>query len=506
MNGTVQPRLDTQQLARLPAAVRRPAYRRERLDIGIVHLGIGAFHRAHQAEYTEDVLECEPGPWRIRGVSLRQPQVRDQLVPQDSLYTLVERSATGDRLRIVGALDGVLVAPENPAAVLQELERAATRIVSLTVTEKGYCHDPASGQLDATHPDIVHDLAHPTQPRSAPGFLVAGLRARRAAGLAPYTVLCCDNLPSNGEVVRSLVLRFAELLDPALARWIEAHGSFPATMVDRIVPATTPADLQSLAQQLGVVDLAMVKAEPFRQWVIEDRFCAGRPAWERAGAQLVSDVRPFEEAKLRLLNGSHSTIAYLGFLAGCAHVHDAMRLPGFQVLVAGLMQEMQSTLLPPEGVDLSAYRRDLIARFCNPALQHRCYQIAMDGSQKLPQRLLAGVRDNLRAGRGIEHASFGVAAWMRYVEGRDETGREIVVQDPLAGRLVATGSGASDDVRSRVRALLSVREIFSDDLRQSQRFEDALVGHLRHLRERGARSAVELFAARQHVGDWSSHP
>ena len=289
-----------------------PGYAPEAHGVGIVHLGIGAFHRAHQAVYVDDLLAVHGGDWRIMGVSLRSPAVRDQLVPQDGRYTLVERRGAGDVLLQIGSVAGVLVAGENPQAVIDLIAQPAVKIVSLTVTEKGYCHNPATATLDLAHPEIIHDLANPAAPRSAIGYLAAGLAARRTSGAPPPTVLCCDNLPENGAVLRRVLTAFARLHDPDLATWIDAEVAFPSTMVDRIVPAVTDADIARLADRIGVTDLAMVKTEAFSQWVIEDWFAGARPRFEDVGVQIVRDVRPFELAKLRMLNGSHSTLAYLG--------------------------------------------------------------------------------------------------------------------------------------------------------------------------------------------------
>jgi fructuronate reductase len=318
-------RLSTATLPRLPEPVRRPASAR-RPQGGIVHLGLGAFARAHLAEYTQDANE-HGEPWGITGISLQRPDMRDALKLQDGLYTLAVCAPDGPRYRIIDTVRDVLVAPENRSAVIARLADPATRIVSLTVTEKGYCHDPATGQLRLDHPDIIHDLENPRAPRSAIGFLVAGLAARRDIGLVPYTVMCCDNLPSNGHVLRGLVLAFAGLRDEKLAAWIADEGAFPCTMVDRIVPATTAVDIAETENALGLHDAAPVMAEPFRQLVIEDRFVTGRPDWEKAGAQLVADVEPFEFMKLRMLNGAHSTLAYLGYLAGYETVAEASADP-----------------------------------------------------------------------------------------------------------------------------------------------------------------------------------
>ncbi|PZN98453.1 MAG: mannitol dehydrogenase [Hyphomicrobiales bacterium] len=435
-------RLTTNTLNSLPAAVRRPAYDRSRLAPGIVHLGLGAFARAHLCEYTEDALELEFSAWGVTGASLQRPDQRDRLSPQDGLYTLLKRAPEGPELRIIGCVGEVIVAPESPAALIARMASPETRIVSLTVTEKGYCHDPATGKLKVDHPDIVHDLANPLTPRSAIGLIVAALKARRAAGLGPFTALSCDNLPHNGGVLRGLVRDFAALSDDGLSQWIEAEGAFPASMVDRIVPATTEADIAEVAGLIGLEDAAPVIGEPFRQWAIQDVFAAGRPAWERVGAQMVSDVAPFEFMKLRMLNGAHSSLAYLGYLAGHETVAEASGDPVLARFLQGLWAQIIPTVPAPQGVVLADYGDALLARFRNPAIRHRTWQIAMDGSQKLPQRLLGTIRDRLKASAPIDHLALGVAAWMAYVAGTDESGAAIDVRDPLAATFATKAKAA----------------------------------------------------------------
>lgn len=429
-------RLDPTSLLHLPGSVLRPAFDRSRLEPGIVHLGIGAFARAHLLPITDAALTATGDPrWGVVGVSLRQADTRDALQPQHGLYTLALRDAVGSTLQVVGSLLQVLVAPEDPQAVLRRLAAPATRIVSLTITEKGYCHDPASGRLQADHPDIVHDLAQ-RLPRSAPGFLVRALQARRDIGLGGLSLLSCDNLPGNGDTLRRVLLALAEAVEPGLAGWIDAHCSFPNTMVDRIVPRTTAADRARVAQGLGVDDAWPVVAEPFMDWAIEDRFIAGRPDWSAGGARFVDSAAPYERLKLRLVNGSHSALAYLGALAGLQTVHEAATQPALQGFVQALMRdEVMPTLPPLPGVDLAAYGRRLLLRFANPALQHQLLQIAMDGSQKLPQRWLATVTDRRAAGQSVERLALAVAAWLQFVRGQDAQGQDLPLDDPLAATL-----------------------------------------------------------------------
>ncbi|KAA2237961.1 mannitol dehydrogenase family protein [Salinarimonas soli] len=488
-------RISLDTLQDLPPAVARPAYDVAGTRVGVVHLGVGAFHRAHQAVYLDDRLNAGETGWGVLGASLRSPDTRDALAPQDGLYAVMVRSGEGTRTRVIGSLRDLVVAPEDPERLLAAMTDPAVRIVSLTVTEKGYCHDPATGTLREDHPDIRRDLASPLAPVSAPGFLVEAIRRRRAAGVPPFTVLTCDNLPANGETVHRVISRYAALVDPDLGAFVRGEVACPSTMVDRIVPATTEAERALAREAMGLEDAWPIATEPFTQWVIEDRFPLGRPRLEEAGAQLVSDVAPYELMKLRLLNGSHSTIAYLGYLAGHETVSDVMGEPAFVRLVAGLMDaEVTPTLAVPLGADLAGYKRSLIERFRNPALRHRTWQIAMDGSQKLPQRLLGTVRDRLRAGAPIDRLALGVAAWMRYVAGVDEAGRPIDVRDPLAARLADIANEAGLDAGRLAPALLGVREVFGEDLPADPRFTGPVTAALDGLIARGARAMVEATA------------
>ncbi len=483
-------RLSNATMNNLPASIQRPDYDRAKVVTGIVHLGIGAFHRAHQAAYTDSILKDDPN-WGILGVSLRSPDTRDALLAQDGLYTLAVRDGSGTFLRIIGALTGLLVAPENPQAVLEALCAPTTRIVTLTVTEKGYCHNPATGALREEDADIQHDLAHLDAPRTAIGFLVSALKIRLERGIAPFTILSCDNLPANGETVKGIITRFASLLDSKLAAHITKNVACPSSMVDRIVPATTDADKADTARMLGLEDHWPVMTEPFSQWVIEDHFPSGRPDWARAGAQFTGNVKPYELMKLRLLNGSHSTIAYLGYLMGHETVSDAMAEPGFSFLIRAMMDaEITPTLPVLPGFDLELYKSSLLARFANPALRHRTWQIAMDGSQKLPQRLLGTISDRLEKGQGIERLALGVAGWMRYVQGTDETGMAIDVRDPLATRFAAIAVKAGQDHRALMDGLLGITEIFNPHLVANSTFKNAVEAWLALLFEQGARAAL----------------
>lgn len=482
-------RLDEAALTGLSDDVVRPGYDRAAARTGVVHLGIGAFHRAHQAVVFDDALKSGDLRWGVLGASLRSPGVRDQLNPQDGLYTLVVRDGEREDLRVIGACRSVMVGPEDPAALVAAMADADVHIVTLTVTEKGYRLDPASGELLVEDPDVAADIAHIERPRTAPGFIVAALRARRAAGLGPFTVISCDNLPHNGRRIRAGVLAMARAVDSSLAEWIAAEGAFPQTMIDRIVPATTAEDVVRLTARLGVEDQGMVKAEPFTQWVIEDRFAGERPDFAALGVQLTDAVEPWEDAKLRLLNGAHSAVAYLGALSGHEHVHEAVAVPALRAYVEALWDEAQTTLNPPPGLDVAAYRAELMARFSNSALMHRTRQIAMDGSQKLPQRLLAGAAERLAADQGIEAMALGVAAWMRWQEGVTEQGETVVVDDPLASR-TAELIEASETDEAQVRALLGLSAVFPTSLAEEPRFVEAVTAAFLALREHGAVEAA----------------
>src|SRR3990167_1151247 len=485
-------RLHPQHLTTLPAEVARPAYDRERLQNGIVHLGLGAFMRAHMAAATEAAIAAGDLRWGIVGVSLRQPDTRDALAPQDGLYTLAIRDADAQdqprqRLQVIGAVRSLLVAPENPGAVLDAIAAADARLVSLTVTEKGYCHDPATGALRLDHPGIVHDHANPPPPRPAGGVLVVGLQLRYALGHGPLTLMSLDNLPANGRVLRGAVLSFAEALDPALARRIAAECRFPCSMVDRIVPRTTDADRAAVSQALGCEDRWPVLGEPFFDWAVEDDFAADRHDWTLGGARFVADAEPFERLKLRMVNGTHSSIAYLGAMAGWQTVDKAIAQAPLREHIEALMRdEIEPTLAELPGLDLPAYRANLLARYANPALAHRTRQIAMDGSQKLPQRLLCTVRDRLAQGLPVPRMALGVAAWMHYLRGVDELGNAYAIDDPHAAELTALyqrtlGQGASTEA---VQAMLSYAPVFGD-LAGNEPLATALLRALQSLQTRG---------------------
>jgi fructuronate reductase len=480
-------RLSNSELASLPRRVARHRYDRSALTTGIVHLGIGAFHRAHQAVYVDDILAAGDNRWGISGVSLRGRETHDALGPQDGLYTLLVLGNDAPP-RVISSVREVLFMPQNPEAVLHRMSDPAVAIVSLTVTEKGYCHDPATGELDENHPLIRSDIADPTRPRSAVGVLAAAIARRRAAGVAPFTVLCCDNLPANGKTVHRILSRFAHLVSPDVGAFVESEIAMPSTMVDRITPATTDADRTIVREALDVDDAWPVVAEPFSQWVVEERFSGARPAFEAVGVEMVSDVAPYEKMKLRLLNGAHSALAYLGSIAGFETVADAMADPGLAAFVAALMEDASTTLTTPSEADRARYSRSLIARFGNTALRHRLLQIAMDGSQKLPQRILGVVRDRLQANLPVERHALAVAAWMRFVSRVD-----VLVDDPLATQLADIGRRERQPERL-VRTLLSLRPIFGD-LVDDERFASAVMRAFVSLSEMGGKHAAARYSA-----------
>jgi fructuronate reductase len=485
-------RLSNASLGRLPGHVRRPGYDRTRVRPGIVHLGIGAFHRAHQAVVIDDLLAAGATDWGIIGASLRSSDTYEALAPQDCLYTVAVRSGAGTEHRIVGSVLETYVAKTTPSPLIARMADPATRIVSLTITEKGYCHTPQTGELNTAHPDIVHDLANPDAPRSAPGFIVAALSHRLESGIAPFTVLSCDNLSANGHTVKRILTQFARLRSPELGRWIADEVACPSTMVDRIVPETTDADRVAVAAELGLTDTWPVITEPFTQWIVEDHFPGGRPDFADAGVQLVSDVTPFEHMKLRLLNASHSALAYLGYLAGHETIAAAMTEDSFAAFARGVMEESAPTLVMPAGTDLAGYSASLLKRFANPALHHRTWQIAMDGSQKLPQRLLGTMQDRLRLGLSIDTHALAVAGWMRYVTAGDEQGRAIDVRDPIASELAAIAQIAGPVADRLAPALLDVRSVFGT-LGTDPRMRNAVTRALARLYELGARQVVEAW-------------
>ena len=491
-------RLSTATLPMLPADVRRPSYDRGALKAGVVHIGLGAFHRAHQAPVFESFAQRGDLRWGIVGASLRSAAVRDALLPQDLLYSLVIESGADRITSVIGTLRGVIVAPENPRRLIEAIASGETHIVTVTVTEKGYKLDSASGLLLEDDLDVRADLADLSSPATMPGYLAAGLRLRKEHGLPPITVISCDNIAGNGSKLQASVVHVAGRHDARLAEWVERGCAFPDTMVDGIVPATTDADAEATSSRLGLVDLATVRTEPFLQWVIQDRFAGPAPDFERAGVQITTDLAPWEQAKLRLLNGAHSAMAYLGGLAGIDTVDQFVEQPWGRAFIHLLWDELESTLTAPRELDLAEYRRTSMRRFGNSALRHRLRQIAIDGSQKIPQRLVAGAADLLDRGDEPDAIALAIAAWMRWQSGRDDLDERFEVDDPLAStteRLV-TGAPSAPD---QTRALLSLGSVFPPRLRDDSNFQTLVACHLQNLRDHGARTSVERFVSRQTV-------
>ncbi len=436
-------RLSLANLDHLPRSVGRPAYDVSKVGIGIVHFGPGAFFRAHQAAYYDALLAQDPR-WGVCAVSLHSVGVRDALTPQDGLYALAILDAE-PRLQVIGAVREVLVAPAAPAQVLARLRSPEVRLVTLTVTEKGYGL-AASGALDLDDPAVRHDLeVRDGAPTSVIGWLIAGLKARRAAGVAPFVTLSCDNLTDNGGKLRRAVIAFAKASGQAdLADWIEAEARFPSSMVDSITPATDDALRARIAAALGVEDAWPIQREAFSQWVIEDALGPDGPDLASVGATFATDVSLFERAKLRLLNGSHSSLAYLGLLAGLTTVAEAVAEPRLKAFIARLMREdIAPSLAPDAGLDLGAYSAAILARFANPGLSHQLAQIAWDGSKKLPIRLLGTVSDAYAAGRSVERLAIPIAAWMLFVRAQLAKGETLM--DPLAPVLANCVRGAVDE-------------------------------------------------------------
>ncbi|MFP5077756.1 mannitol dehydrogenase family protein [Rhizobium sp. YIM 134829] len=485
-------RLSNRHLEMLPNAMSGPSFDRHTVTPGIVHLGLGAFHRAHQAAIIDRCLSSGETDWGIIGASLRSPATRDALDPQDGLYTLAVVDGSGERLTVIGALLRSLVAPEDPAALIACLADPRIRIVTLTVTEKAYLR-AASGGLDLDHPDIVHDLAAPESPRTIYGFLTAAIARRQAADIAPFTLLSCDNLPENGKTLKRLLVAFATRRDAALGRFVDSAIAFPSSMVDRIVPATTDADRDRISARLGLQDAWPVTTEPFLQWVIEDNFTAGRPQWERFGVEMVAHVAPFEEMKLRLLNGAHSAIAYLGLLAGHATVSEAFADPLIRRFVSRLWAEAIPSLPSDAGLDPAAYVASLTERFDNPALKHRTAQIANDGSQKLPQRIIAVALARLAAGGSADHLALVPAAWLAAAKARNAGLPAAGFTDPLDEVLAEIFDGAGSS-RDKVEAAIEAAGFAAGD-RNRARLVDSIAAHYETLLQHGVTMTLEKVLA-----------
>jgi mannitol 2-dehydrogenase len=487
--------LDQKTLSSLSASVSTPSYDRDGLRTGIVHIGVGGFHRSHEAMYIDRLLEQgKARDWGICGVGVLPSDRRmaEVMEAQAGLYTLVVKHPDGTlEPRVVGSIVEYLLAPDDPDAVVEKMADEATRIVSLTVTEGGYNFSPVTGEFDATAPEVAADLQPGAVPRTTFGLVTEALVRRRARGLAPFTIVSCDNIQGNGDVARRSFTAFAGLRDPELGAWVDREVPFPNSMVDRITPATTDEDRNEVRDRFGIEDGWPVVCEPFTQWVLEDHFSLGRPPVEDAGVQVVEDVEPYELMKLRLLNAGHQALAYFGYLAGHRLVHEAAQDPLFQRLLLGYMEEEATpTLRPVPGIDLAEYRESLIERFSNPAIRDTLARLAFDGSERIPKWLLPVIRENLAAGGEIRRSAAVVAGWARYCEGVDEEGRPIEVMDNRRDRLMANARRQREDPL----AFLGDRELFGD-LVDDERFTASYRAALDSLHERGARATLETLVA-----------
>ncbi len=483
--------LSERTLSALDGRIAIPTYDRRALRRSIVHLGVGGFHRAHQAVYLDDLAERRISTaWGERGIGLLPGDRRmaEALVPQDCLYTVVTRDPQHSAARVIGSLTDYVLAPADPARALGLLTDPATRIVSLTITEGGYLIDDVTGVFNADDPAVHADVRGDGPPRTVFGYLCAALAERRAAGVAPFTVLSCDNLQGNGDVAWQAIVSFARLRDDKLAAWIEANVAFPNAMVDRITPQTTDADRALVAATFGIADAWPVMTEPFRQWVIEDHFCNGRPPLEEVGAQFVPDVRPYETMKLRLLNGSHQALAYLGTLAGYRYAHEVLADATFRRFVARLMDDEVTDLLPAVlGIDLEDYKRTLIERFANPAIGDTLARLATDGSDRMPKFVLPSLVEALDGGRPHRLLTLIVAGFIRYLRAVDGQGEAIVLTDRRASVLHALASAGATDPRP----VLTVREVFGD-LGERADWVSELAATLHELDAHGARQTIAV--------------
>lgn len=474
------------------------AYDRSTVSPGIVHTGVGGFHRSHQAMYIDELIKQGAArEWGIVGAGTMpgDKAMRDAMADQDFQYALVQRNANGSQdISIIGSILDIRFAPDDPGAMLELLTDPAVRIVSLTITEGGYHVHPVTGELDTSDEALSHDIDNGgggDAPRSAFGFVLEALRRRRDAGTKPFTVMSCDNLPGNGNIAGRMLTAFAERSDADLAAWVRENVRFPNSMVDRITPATTDADREALAEDAGIIDAWPVVCEPFHQWVIEDKFSDGRPPLEDVGVLVVPDVEPYELMKLRLLNCGHQAIGYLGYLAGLRMVHEAAQDDAIAQFLRGYITEEAIPTVPPvEGVDLAEYRETLLERFSNPEVKDTLARLCAEASDRIPTWLVPVIRANLEANRSVSYAALIVAAWARYAEGRDEQGEPIEVVDRVKDRVMAAAAQHDDDPL----AFLRNEDLFGD-LVEQKRFTDVYQQHLERLRTDGARAALDAHLA-----------
>lgn len=484
-------RLSLSTYEQLPSNVIRPKYDLAEHKAGIVHIGIGAFHRGHQAVFTDDAIANGGGNWRIVGVSLRSANVSEQMNPQNGLYTVTAKSKQQQETRLIGSIEKVIVAPQNPAKVLALLASSSIKVLTLTVTEKGYHYNMAEHALAEENADIQHDIAHPTSPVSMPGYIVAAcvMRMKKINENNKLSIISCDNLPENGEVTRKVVTDLAAKIGPDLVTWITKNVSFSSSMVDRIVPAVTAQNKASMHTNLGMQDEAMIETEMFKQWVVEDNFCTPIPDWQSAGVLFVDKVESYEKLKLRTLNGSHSALAYMGVLLGYKWIHEAIADPLLLSTIQRLMtKETGPSLRAPSALDLPLYQQAIIERFQNDEIAYATQQVAMDGSQKMIQRIFAPIADNIANGKNDSSYCVMlavVAAWMLYLRGKDEAGDTYEIKDPLADKLHSIALENEHDPQAYVLALINDCDVVPKVLGESAQFNKALITTLTLIQKNG---------------------
>jgi len=497
MAGLVPPSpLNARTLPRWRGVLPLPDYDRDLIRVGVVHIGVGGFHRAHQAMYLDRLMNQGAAlDWGICGVGLLPADrlMKEALDAQDGLYTLVLKHSDGTwEPRVIGSVVEYLYAPDDPEAVVEKMAAESTQIVSMTITEGGYHVNDATGEFDPAHPDVMADLVPGASPRSAFGIITEALRRRRGARIAPFTVMSCDNLPGNGDLTRRVCTAFARMRDPALGDWIQREVQFPNSMVDRITPMTTDADRAEVRERFGIDDKWPVVCEPFVQWVLQEAFSSGRPPYETAGVQLVRDVEPYELMKLRLLNGSHQALSYFGYLSGYRLVHEAAQDPLFQGFLAGYMDtEATPTLAPVPGIDLDGYKQTLIERFANPQIRDTLARVCAYSSDRIPKFVLPVIRHRLAHGGEIRHSAAVVASWARYAEGIDEQGEPIEVVDRLRDSLIPLAR----QQRSDPTAFIANQALFGT-LAENAAFTAAYTSTLSSLHQRGARATLESLVPR----------
>jgi len=493
------PLLSTATLDRLPANVECPNYDRAALRTGIVHFGVGAFHRSHQALAIDRLMNAgEAFDWAITGVGLMPADetLGERLMAQDCLYTLMEKHSDGHvETRVVGSIIDYKFAPENPSAVIELLAHPDTKIVSLTITEGGYNFDPATLEFDSSNPLILADLAGLENPNTVFGYVTAGLKLRKERGIEPFSIMSCDNIASNGHIAHTMFTTFATLADPELGAWIDTNVSFPNSMVDRITPVTTEADVHLVEELTGLVDLCPVVGEQFFQWVLEDSFTLGRPDLDYADVQIVSDVEPYELMKLRLLNASHQGIAYFGYLCGYRFVHEAASDPAMVAMLNLYMNnEATPTLSPVPGIDLDAYKVELISRFQNPEVKDTVPRLCAESSDRIPKWLVPVIFAQLASGGSVDVSAAIVASWARYAEGADEQGNPIELVDQLKGELVPIAQSQKQDPLAFIR----VTKLFGN-LAEIPEFTEPYVRALNSLWNVGASQTMSEITQLNHV-------